>query len=171
MIFNVEECEILYNEKLKNKFVVNKFKMNVEVKIFKKLKILNIEINKEFCKIFKIKFRLNVIKKMKDKQDSSFGFIIKNLNELNPDINKINLNLSIGTEDMIITTFLVPILSTIISIFISKYFSENKERDCYLKITPNFLNINNFSFKCITKIKLNTLRFLFFIKKHREIKA
>lgn len=170
IVLNIEKCEIIYNEKQRNKLLVNDLKMNVEVIIFRKLKILKIKINKEYCEILKLKFKMNAIKKLKDKKDTSLGFILKNIDKIKPNIKKFDLNLSVGTQDMIITIFLIPTLSTAVSIFVSKYFSENKNNNFYMKINPNFLNINNFSLKLTTTIKLNTLRTLFFIIKHRKIK-
>lgn len=145
--------------------------MYIELILLKKLKILEIKMNKEYCEILKLKFKMNAIKKLKDKTDSSLGFILKNIDKIKPNIKKFDLNLSVGTQDMIITIFLIPTLSTTISILVLKYFSENKTTNFYMKINPNFLNINNFSLKLVTTIKTNTLRTLFFIRKHKKIKV
>ena len=168
--FRFEKCEVIYNEKAQNKLDIKEVKLYVDLITIKKIKILTIKVNKEYCEVFDIKSNLDGIKLSKNKKENSLIFILRNLDKIKPCINKFDLNLYFGTREMIVTIFLVPILSTYISIIYSKY-SEGKSYDnFYLKINPNYFNVNNFSLKFSANIYLNALNFLFFILDRRRNK-
>lgn len=176
IVLNVSECDISYNVDCKNKINIKNLKLNVGIYLFKKIKILNIKIFKDYFEIFKIKFHLNFSKTFKRDRQSESMYIIKNIGDLEPEIKKINLNLSLGTESTMLTVFLIPAISTIISGIISNYMNVNNNlkpnaiSNCNLKIMPRYLNTNNFSLNLSTQICFDTLTTLFFIKKHRKIK-
>lgn len=176
IVLNVSECDISYNVDCRNKINIKKLKVNVGVYLFKKIKILNIKIFKDYFEIFKIKFHLNFLETFKRDKTRESMFIIKNIGDLDPEIKKINLNLSFGTESTMLTVFLIPTITTLISGIISNYMEENNNlkqnaiSNCNLKIMPRYLNTNNFSLNLSTQISFDTLTTLVFIKKHREIK-
>lgn len=171
IILNIEECDISYNQKCINDFYIKKLKVNVQIYLFKIIKVLNIKIYKNYCEIFKIKIKLNLLKKLKDDKDTSYKFIIKNIEKLKPVINKIDLELSLGTEEPMITTFSIPAISAVISVLISKYMEKYNEKNYVFNVIPNYSNTNNFSLKLTSRLKFDTLRTIFFIKKHRKIKT
>lgn len=170
---NIEECDISYNIEVPKKLQVKKLKVNVKIYLFKKINILKIKIYRNYCEIFKIKVHLNILKELKDDKQQGTWFVLKNIGKLKPQIKKINFEISGGTEDVLLTTFLVPIFSGIVFTFISKNLDEkNNERisNCNIKILPRYINANNFSISGTTKIHFDTMRTLFFIKKHKKIK-
>lgn len=174
---NIEECDISYNVDCIKRININKLKVNLKIYLFKKIKILKIKIFKNYCEIFKIKINLNVLKKLKDNKQSGFEFVIKNIREMNPKIKNINLELRIGTESTMITTFLIPTISTVVSILISKYRESNNRlklndySNYNFKIIPRYVNTNNFILKGSLQISFDTIRTLCFINKHKEIKV
>lgn len=176
IVINIQECNISYNDVERRKLNIKEFKMSIQIYLFKKIKILNIKIYENYCEIFKIKFRLNILKKIKDDKQSEAIYVIKNIGKLEPQIKTINLEITIGVDDIVVTTFLVPTISTAISLLISNYMAdydclkENITSKYNFKIIPKYLNTNNFTLKGSTKISFDTLRLLFFIKKYREIK-
>lgn len=177
IVLNIAECDITYNIDCKDKINIKNLKITVGIYLFKKIKILNIKIFKDYCEIFKMKIHLNLLKKLKDDDQRGSIYIIKNIGKLEPEIKKINLNLSLGTESTMLTVFLVPTISTLLSGIISNYMKENNNlkhdviSNCNLKIMPRYLNTNNFSLNLSTQICFDTVTTLFFIKKHREIKV
>ena len=177
IVLDVEKCDIWYDEKIKNKIEVQHLKVSIKVYIFRKIRILSIKLHRNYCEIFKIKIKLNLLKKLKEDKQSGIMFVIKNIGKLKPKVKKINLKLDIGTEDLIITTFLVPIISTVLSIYITRNLEVTKERkmkqssNYKLKITPQYLNKNNFKLLASGQISFDLLNTLFFIKKHKAIKA
>lgn len=174
---NIEECDISYNVDCIKRININKLKVNLKIYLFKKIKILKIKIFKNYCEIFKIKINLNVLKKLKDNKQSGFEFVIKNIREMNPKIKNINLELRIGTESTMITTFLIPTISTVVSILIIKYRESNNHlklndySNYNFKIIPRYVNTNNFILKGSLQISFDTIRTLCFINKHKEIKV
>lgn len=176
MVLNIQECDLSYNEDNRKKFNIREFKISIQVYLFKVIKILNIKIYEDYCEIFKIKVHLNVLKKLKDDDEKGTIYVIKNIVKLQPEIKKVDLEITLGTEDTMITTFLIPTISTALSLLISKYMKEDNNSknsitsNYNFKVTPKYINTNNFRLKGSVKISFDTLRTLFFIKKHREIK-
>lgn len=166
--FRFEKCEVIFNEKAVNKFNIKELKLFVDLIAFGKFKILTVKVNQEYCELFNIKFNINGIKLSKEKNENSTIFLLKNLDELRPGINEFELNLSFGTREMIITVFLVPVLSTFISFLYSKYSISRCSENFYLKVNPNYFNVNNFSLKFTSNIYVNVINFLIFIIKHRR---
>jgi len=169
-VVNIEECDISYEKIPQKGLSINKLKINIEIRILKIIKIFNIKINEKYCEILKIKVKFNGLKKLKDYNQSSLEFIIKNIGKLNPEIKKINMNLSIGTEEPILTTFSIPIVSTLIAVLISKKMQKIDKGKCRFRINPLYLNSNIVLLKVNGIISLDTLKVLYFIKKHRKIK-
>ena len=128
-----------------------------------------------------IKIHLNVLKKLKDDEEYGVFFIFKNIWKLKPEIKNVNFEIEGGTEDTLVTTFLIPTFSTVIFSIISKNMklnnnnsSDNKKienSNCNLKIIPSFVNTNNLSLKGNLQIDFDTMKTIFFIRKHRKIKV
>lgn len=174
IILNIKECDISYNVSLKNELCIEKFKINLEVFLFKKIRILKIKIYKNYCEILKIKIHFNLLKKLKDNKQKGAVFVLKNIWKLEPEIKNINLYLNLGTENMMLTIFLVPAVTTILSGVISNYMKKYNYRndlDCNLKVMPNYLDTNQFKLNLSTKISFDTITTLFFINKHRKIRV
>ena len=80
-----------------------------------------------------------------------------------------------------LTTFLIPTASMIIFPVISKNMkftknnnSNNENVDysnCNIKIIPKYINSNNLALKGNLQIAFDTMRTLFFIRKHKKIKV
>lgn len=128
-------------------------------------------------KIFSIKIKLEDIKKIYDKQRTkvSRSKFLKNYKTIRKflktiEIKKILLNINLGTEDVIITTYLVVILSTILSIIWPFYIKEKIEESKY---TINPLYQNKISYKieldCIIAIKtVHIIHIIYLILKKRR---
>ena len=172
IILNIRECDISYNVSLKNELCIEKFKINLEFFLFKKIRILKIKIYKNYCEILKMKIHFNLLKELKDNKQKGTVFVLKNIWKLDPEIKNINLYLKLGTENMMLTIFLVPTITTVLSGVISNYMKKyNKDiSKCTLEIKPNYLDINQFKLNLSTKISFDTITTLFFINKHRKIR-
>lgn len=171
---DLEECDVSYNESISKKLEIRKLKVNIKLYLFKKINVLKIKIYKDYCEIFKLKIHLNVLKKLKDDDEFGSWFVIKNIGKLDPKIKDIKFDMTAGTESTLLTTFLIPIFSTVIFSIISKNMKESNEeiekKRCDIKIIPRYVNTNNFSITGKMKIYFDTMKVLFFIKKHRKIK-
>lgn len=170
LLLNVKECEISYNVRLKNEFEIIKLKVSVDIYLFKKIRILSIKIHKNYCEIFKTKLHFNLLKKLKSDKDSGISYVVKNIWKLEPKIQSMDLKLDFGTESTMLNVFTVPFLSTLLSGIINNYSKDNIEKtDIRFKIIPQFIDKNVLDLKLSTKIYFNTIKTMFFIRKHQEI--
>ena len=176
IVLDVESCDIYYDEMLENKIKVRKLKVSIKIYIFHIIKILNIKIHRNYCEIFKIKIKLNLLKNLKEDEQSGIMFVLKNIGKLKAKVKNINFELDFGTENVVFTTFLVPIISTILSIYISKNLdisnclNKEEKSDYNLRITPKYVNTNNFRLIASGQISFKFFNTIFFIKKHKAIK-
>ena len=159
LIFSKIQVEIenfrLNLPKNKNKILNDTFLFKIKLVIFGTLPILNLKINREKLKKLennlkdkKIKLDINKIGKQITKEN------INDAKKLQMHIEKIKLKINFGTENTILTSFIVPIISTIWSIVLTKKrVKEEKQR---LEINPiyNKGNLVNIVFEGIFEIKM-----------------
>ena len=139
----------------KNKILNDTFLFKIKLVIFGTLPIINLKINREKLKKLennlkdkKIKLDINKIGKQITKEN------INDAKKLQMHIEKIKLKINFGTENTILTSFIVPIISTIWSIVLTKKrVKEEKQR---LEINPiyNKGNLVNIVFEGIFEIKM-----------------
>ena len=158
LIFSKIQVEIenfrLNLPKNKNKILNDTF-FKIKLVIFGTLPIINLKINREKLKKLennlkdkKIKLDINKIGKQITKEN------INDAKKLQMHIEKIKLKINFGTENTILTSFIVPIISTIWSIVLTKKrVKEEKQR---LEINPiyNKGNLVNIVFEGIFEIKM-----------------
>lgn len=159
LIFSKIQVEIenfrLNLPKNKNKILNDTFLFKIKLVIFGILPIINLKINREKLKKLennlkdkKIKLDINKIGKQITKEN------INDAKKLQMHIEKIKLKINFGTENTILTSFMVPIISTIWSIVLTKKrVKEEKQR---LEINPiyNKGNLVNIVFEGIFEIKM-----------------
>lgn len=150
LIFSKIQVEIenfrLNLPKNKDKILNDTFFFKIKLVIFGTLPIINLKINREKLKKLennlkdkKIKLDINKIGKQITKEN------INDAKKLQMHIEKIKLKINFGTENTILTSFMVPIISTIWSIVLTKKrVKEEKQR---LEINPiynkgNLVNID-----------------------------
>ena len=159
LIFSKIQVEIenfrLNLPKNKNKILNDTFLFKIKLVIFGTLPIINLKINREKLKKLennlkdkKIKLDINKIGKQITKEN------INDARKLQMHIEKIKLKINFGTENTILTSFIVPIISTIWSIVLTKKrVKEEKQR---LEINPiyNKGNLVNIVFEGLFEIKM-----------------
>lgn len=149
--FNIETFEFLST---KNK--------KIDYKIFLELYLFGI------LKICKIKLKKTYIYPSNPK--------IKKINVLNILMNdeikieKINLNVKVGTKDVLLTTIIVFIINTFISIALGRKIENfNKEKHYYSTLPIyNNNNILQLSLNCIIKTKLVHIIYIIYSQKKKE---
>ena len=149
------ENYILNFVKNKNKILNDTFLFKIKLVIFGTLPIINLKINREKLKKLennlkdkKIKLDINKIGKQITKEN------INDAKKLQMHIEKIKLKINFPTENTILTTFIVPIISTNLSkVLTKKRVKEEKQR---LEINPiyNKGNLVNIVFEGIFEIKM-----------------
>ena len=141
----------------KDRYFNEDFKIIIKLYVLSKIPIIKITLTKEKIKKQKLKLQKSVKdleeRIIKDKKliDKKMIYLMK---ELNIKIEKINLNIIIGTENAMFTAMIVPIISSIISIFIAKRIKEKNDK--YFIVKPIFKDQNflEILISCIFEIKV-----------------
>ena len=144
-----------------NKEHLNKnYKIEIVIYTFKFIPILKFKITNK-----KIKDALNneKIKKMINNQKTNIienrkdidVKDIKKIKNIKIEIDTIDLNISLGTEDAAMTAFIIPVISTFIALFLSQRIKKYNDKQVFL-IKPIYINQNliNIEFSGIFKIKM-----------------
>lgn len=133
----------------------------IKWRVFSKILLMKLEITKP--KLDKI----NIKKRMKDinleklkKSDIIAEKGINSFKKLNICIEKINLNIDIGTENAMITAIIVPIISTIISGVINQKIKDYNSAK--FMVNPLYINKNiiNIAFSGIFELKIRNIIYI-----------
>lgn len=165
------------NKGIVDKKVKANFNINIGLFLFGKIKIFNSKITDD--KLEKITKKINIKNKIKNidfknlkgkiKLDKETKDFIKDVKII--EISRFNLNLEIGTEDVIFTSFLITILSVIISIILSRTLKKEAIKISSYKVLPIYNNKNliKISFDGIINLKIVHIIFIIFnlLKKGR----
>lgn len=180
-----------------NKDIISDYQVEVDIFFFKKIRIMKFTVNKKKVKklqnskfikrISNINFG-RVTKRLEKRLQDKVMLDYKNFNILNfvkilskeikPEILRFKLNLKIGVEDIMVTTYAIPIISTLISFILRLTVKDvklkNKKREYYYKIEPIYnKNIINLRLNCIINVKIVhiiNIIYIFLIKKRRSDK-
>ena len=135
---------------------INKdYKVIIKLCILKKIPILKVNITKTKLEKMKIKEKIkNIDFKIIQNKNKFDKNAIKAIKKSNININKINLNLEIGTENATLTSVIVPAISTILAILLSRKL-ENPKNQLFI-IQPVYINQNliNIVFSGIFEMKM-----------------
>lgn len=156
-----------------NVFKKGKMFIKIEFYLFNKIKIFGKKISKE--KIERVteneKAKDFATKKIK-KYFSSAKEVIKMIEKLQIKIDYLKLEALLGTEDIILTSSIVVLISSILSCVLPFVVDRKKERYIYYQINPIYEEKNQYKIEldCIINIKLvHIIYMLYQIVKRREI--
>lgn len=137
-IMNLDYSSIKINERNLNK----NYNFIITIYIFYVIPIYKLKINQSKLinsQKIKEKIKAQEIKILKDKSHIDIK-ILKNLKNLKIDIKDINLKIKIGTENAATTAIIIPILSTILAIFLRNKIKKYKNQKFILQ--PIYLDQN-----------------------------
>ena len=144
---NIEKLEI--SNEVENTPIVKELDISLEIYIFNKFKILkkhitknNMQELKSSKKLEKLKNKL-LSKNKLEKKRKNVKVDLDIVKYLNPKLQNINLELKLGTEDVVLTSFLIVIISIAISMLLSKAIDKYDENKYKYKIIPNYNNKNS----------------------------
>lgn len=159
-----------------NKEHLNKnYKIEIAMYTFKFIPIFKIKItNKKIKKALsneKIRKKINeqktkIIENRKDIDIEA----IKEIKNIKIEIDEIKLDILLGTEDAATTAFIIPVISTLIAIFLSQKVQKYNDRQTF-SITPIYINQNliNVEFSGIFQIKMmHIINTIFIVNKKRK---
>ena len=174
IIFSKFRIEIINfnfsSEKIENSHINKDYKIIFKLYILKYLPIIKINITKTKLEKIKLKDKMkNLDMKLienKNKFDKEF---FKTIKDIKYTIKNINLRIDLGTENASLTSFIIPIISTIISIYLQRKI-EKFENQRFI-VNPiykdkNFININ---LNCIFEIKMiHIINIIYILNKKRR---
>lgn len=145
----------------KIKIDMNSFNFKVKLGFlwFGIIKIFSIEFNEIGIKFFnkQIKYKKIIDKsQMKKIKDDLYKFDIKAIEKLNPKIELMKFNLKVGTEDIFITSFLVTIVSVIITELLRRKMKKINLKKTYYKVLPEY-NKNEIYYEGQTLVDIKTM--------------
>lgn len=124
----------------------NKYQIKIKIYTFGILPIFNIKINNKT--INKILKNQKVKEKIKEQQTKIIENkanidkeLITSLKNIQTEIKEINLKISIGTENASLTAFVIPVISTLLAIILSKQINKYNNKQSFL-VTPVYIDQN-----------------------------
>ena len=144
-----------------SKFYINKnFEIKITVYSFFKIPIFQTRINSnKIERVMNNKKVKEIVKKQGTKiienRRNIDKQLLKSLRNIKLEIEEMDLDVSIGTENASITAFTIPIISTIVSMFFSRKIKKRNNKQIF-SITPVYINQNliKIEFSGIFQIKM-----------------
>lgn len=140
--------------KIKSNYVIK-----ISARLMNKLKWISFEIDKIKIKKFAKKIHLEKIDIQKLERNINV-YDIKQIINIRPKLTYLNLDVSLGVEDVILTSYIIPIISTIISIILPHVTKDNKIKNINYKILPLYNNKNIYDIKLDTIIEIKVINVL-----------
>lgn len=170
IILSTIKLELRHFEASNMRKISKDYQLKISFNLFGKLKWIGIRFNnKKIEKLsHKIKWKSIDFKKMEQNFEIED---LKQLEKLQPNLSYFHLESKIGTEDAIITSFLVAIISVIISVLLPHIVKKYEENKYHYKIVPLYVNKNVYEIKfdCIIEIKMvHIINILYYFLKKRR---
>lgn len=161
------------NEKAKteaNSKISKDYQLKISFNLFGKLKWIGICLNNK--KIEKISNKMKWQSIDLEKMEQNFEpEDLKQVKKLQPELSYFYLESKIGVEDVIATSFLVTIISSIISILLPHMVKKYEKDKYHYKIVPLYINKNVYEIKfdCIIEMKMvHIINILYYFLKKRR---
>lgn len=176
-VFSVVQIEIknlkIGNKEIKNENIVkDKYEIKITFYFLNKIPILWFRLNNNKLRKISNSKQLEKIDFKKIEKQVSIKEIIEFIKNIKIKISKLDLNIDIGTEDAIITSYINAFISSIIGIILPHVVEKDKIEKCHYIVTPIYKNRNEYhiSLDSIISIKIVHIinSMLNFVKKGRE---
>ena len=158
------------NLKIENPKKINsKYEISISFNLMNKLKWISIKLNKQKIRKILTKMHLEKIDIKKLEKDVKLSDI-QELLKIKPKLSMLNLQLKVGVEDVIATSFAIPIICTAISIILPYVTDRRNFKNIKYKIEPIY-NQYAYHLKLDTEIEvkvINVLNSLYKIYKSRK---
>ena len=145
---------------LENKKINKNYEIKIVIYIFQKIPILKTKIDDEkIQKIINNEKLRNAIKsqeiKIFENRKNIDKEIISAIKNIKLEVDEMNLKIEVGTENASMTAFIIPIISTILAIFLSKKVKKYNNKQIF-SVIPKYINKNliNIEFSGIFQLKM-----------------
>ena len=155
--FEIQNLKISTNE---NSHLNKKYQIKIIIYTFGIIPIFKIKLNNK--KIQKIINNQTIKEKIKQQETKIIENkanidkeVITSLKNIKTEIKEINLKIIIGTENASLTAFTIPVISTLVAVFLSKQIKKYNEKQVFL-VEPVYLdkNLLNIEISSIFQIKM-----------------
>ena len=155
--FEIQNLKISTNE---NPHLNKKYQIKIIIYTFGIIPIFKIKLNNK--KIQKIINNQTIKEKIKQQETKIIENkanidkeVITSLKHIKTEIKEINLKIIIGTENASLTAFTIPVISTLVAVFLSKQIKKYNEKQVFL-VEPVYLdkNLLNIEISSIFQIKM-----------------
>ena len=137
----------------------SKYEVNIALEILNKLKYFSLNLNSRKIKKITLKMHLDKTKIKELEREISISDI-KEVMNIKPKISYLDLKLKLGIDDVLLTTYSVPIISTLISILLP-YTVENKDvNNIKYEVKPIYNNGNVYDMKLNIGVKIKVIKIL-----------
>lgn len=150
----VKEIEFSNIKKITPRYVIN-----ISAKLLNKFKWIGIDLDKGKIKKITKKIHLEKIDIKKLERNLKISDIREIIN-IKPKISSLNLHVNVGLEDVILTTYLVTAISTIIAIILPYITKKNSENNVNYKVFPIYNNQNVYYLKIDTVLEIKVMNLL-----------
>lgn len=158
------------NLKIENPKKINsKYEILISFNLINKLKWISIKLNKQKIRKILTKMHLEKIDIKKLEKDVKLSDV-QELLKIKPKLSMLNLQLKVGVEDVIATSFAIPIICTAISVILPYVTDRRNFKNIKYKIEPIY-NQYAYHLKLDTEIEvkvINVLNSLYKIYKSRK---
>lgn len=152
---------------LKNELCENEFWVNIGLYLFGIIKIISINIKNNDIRFMGKKLAYETLKSTEvykkllkpDIKELDRKLLTENIKSLSIKFDKFNLDLSLGADSTLITSFLVFAVSTVISMIVRKGVTKYSPKKHRFIITPKYENFNliNVNLYCVISLKTSNL--------------
>jgi len=149
------EIQNLSLTNMKKERIDKNYAIILSLYLFNKIKWISIHLNDKRLRKAYRKMQLEKIDFKKLEKDFEWKDL-KKIKTLQPKISNLTLNMQIGVEDPVATTFLVASISSIISILLPYVATSMKKQNYEYMIAPIYQNQNLYKiqFNCIIQVKM-----------------
>ena len=137
----------------------NNYELILSLYLLNKFKWLSFKFDKKKLHKISLKMHLDKIDIKKLERDFKISDI-KNILKIQPKLTFLDLDFKVGLEDIILTTYLIPIISSILSIILP-FVTENKNvKNIKYKIEPIYNQKNLYYLKISTSVEIKIINLL-----------
>ena len=152
----IEIKDFTFSSETKN-HVNSNYEVDFKLNILGKFTIVKIKIDSKKLDKFHVKEKLKQVdlQKFKYKDKDNLQKRVKEvIKQIDIDLKTCNLKIDLGTENACVTSFIVPIIATVISIFIRKKIKKYENQNFIIQPIYQNRNVINIKFSGIFEIKL-----------------
>lgn len=152
--FRIEDFEVA-----NIKHIAPNYNVVISLKLFNKIKWLSFGLNDKKMKKLYTKLHLEKVDIRKIEKELKFSDI-QEFFKIKPKLTHLNLKLKIGVDDVIITSYIVPIICSILAITLPLVTSKENIKNIKYKIEPAYNMKNIYHLKLTTTLEIKLMNIL-----------